>query len=399
MESLPEDVAASLTRGISAYLKATPAAELPPALRRWQKFRPQALAQRRDRLFAALEDPVMRSLIVQWLDDGRAPVSKADEQVLRLACERPEGWERDLTGRSAGPAPPRAKEQDQAGLLAEVRRRAQKARKEARVAKDEARKQVELAGLRAEEAARSAARLQEELAASRRAQAASVAQGQRLTLALEGERRKGERAVRRANKARDEARSSLKEARAEAASLRRALATTKRSPAPARSSARETHRARPGRRTPLTVPPGRLGDDALTLDDWLKVPAVQLLVDGYNVAKAEKGFGDLELPRQRQRLAQEVDALARRNKIAATIVFDGAQRPPGTARRSRLAVAVEYSRPDEIADDHLVARLAGLPPDPVVVITNDKELQARTRELGATIASSDQLLSLIRKRT
>lgn len=37
-----------------------------------------------------------------------------------------------------------------------------------------------------------------------------------------------------------------------------------------------------------------------------------------------------------------------------------------------------------------------MPPDPVVVVTNDRELQGRARRLGATIASSNQLLTLIR---
>jgi predicted RNA-binding protein with PIN domain len=59
-------------------------------------------------------------------------------------------------------------------------------------------------------------------------------------------------------------------------------------------------------------------------------------------------------------------------------------------------VRIEYSRPDEIADDHLIAKLEELPASPVIVATNDRELQQRSAALGATIATSDQLLALIR---
>jgi rRNA-processing protein FCF1 len=57
---------------------------------------------------------------------------------------------------------------------------------------------------------------------------------------------------------------------------------------------------------------------------------------------------------------------------------------------------VEYST-GEIADDHLIARLEGLPVDnPVVFVTNDRELQRRAAALGATIATPSQLLALAR---
>jgi rRNA-processing protein FCF1 len=56
---------------------------------------------------------------------------------------------------------------------------------------------------------------------------------------------------------------------------------------------------------------------------------------------------------------------------------------------------VEYSA-GETADDHLIARLERLPPQPVIVVTNDKELQQRASALRATVASSDQLLALAR---
>jgi predicted RNA-binding protein with PIN domain len=119
------------------------------------------------------------------------------------------------------------------------------------------------------------------------------------------------------------------------------------------------------------------------------------VIDGYNVAKAEGGFGSLSLEEQRDQLVKAAGKLAHRVSGRTIVVFDGSKVAAGLARRSRSRVEVEYSR-DEIADDHIVARLEELPPDPVVLVTNDKELQQRARRLGATIATSDQLLALIR---
>jgi predicted RNA-binding protein with PIN domain len=143
------------------------------------------------------------------------------------------------------------------------------------------------------------------------------------------------------------------------------------------------------------VPKGRFEDAPETLGEWLR-PGVTLIVDGYNVTKAERGFGELELEVQRDRLIEETEKLARRKKVQGTIVFDGSEVPPGTSRRRKGTVRVEFSAPDEIADDHIVALIEAMPPDPVVVVTNDRELQERARSLGATIARSDQLLALIK---
>jgi predicted RNA-binding protein with PIN domain len=149
------------------------------------------------------------------------------------------------------------------------------------------------------------------------------------------------------------------------------------------------------RRKLLKAPPGLLGDDPKTLDHWLRTENVQLLVDGYNVSKSVTGFAHLSLEDQRKRVVQAVNRLARKNGLVPIVVFDGAQAPPVLARRGRGPAVVEYSA-GEIADDHLIARLVNLPSDPVVFVTNDKELQSRAQALGATIATSGQLLALAR---
>ena len=58
------------------------------------------------------------------------------------------------------------------------------------------------------------------------------------------------------------------------------------------------------------------------LDAVLSVPAVHLIVDGYNVSKT--GYPDLPLADQRARLANQLSVLAARTGVEVTVVFDGA---------------------------------------------------------------------------
>ena len=52
--------------------------------------------------------------------------------------------------------------------------------------------------------------------------------------------------------------------------------------------------------------------------------------------------------------------------------------------------------PKVAADDYIVARLEQLPQEPVILVTNDKELQERGRELAATIAVADAHAATVR---
>ncbi|HEX2239578.1 MAG TPA: NYN domain-containing protein [Actinomycetota bacterium] len=277
------------------------------------------------------------------------------------------------------------------------REKTRQARAEARRAKEEAR--TEIADARAQ-----IAQLQAEL--EKLGTLLAAAEGER-----DGARRQLDKAAAESEGALRRARRDLERAHAEIDELRRALREEKRKvaatvPKPAKERLAGRGRARvpsepeaevaTGPRSPLPVPLGRLADDPETLLAWLDTPRVHLLVDGYNVAKAEGGYGDLELATQRERVVDGVARVARKKKIAATVVFDGSDVTPGTLRRSARPVKVEYSAPGQIADDHLVVLLEKLPSTPVVVVTNDRELQERARALGATIATSEQLLALIR---
>jgi predicted RNA-binding protein with PIN domain len=394
MIELPEDVELALVRGVGAYLRSTPATELPARLRRFRSFRPQALGRHRTDLIAVLDEDTMRALIGEWLDDGRTPLSKGEAELLRIAVQRPDGWEEKLARRSR---PRRTAERPDPA--ATTRRKLEQERDKLRRAKKA--EQELRAELKAERAV--AARLRSELddvrnqgrQAVTRANAAERARG-RAEAALDRERRRVARAVERGRAELDRAKADLKAARKEIAEVKRRAGSAEGSTTRVGGTKPSSRPRRSGPRRALPVPKGRLEDDPGTLEAWLDEPSVLLLVDGYNVTKSVGGFGELDLERQRELLVDGVARVARRKKINATVVFDGSDVAPGTKRRSKGRVRVEYSRPDEIADDHLIALLGGLPPDPVVLVTSDRELQRRAARLQATIASSPQLLALIR---
>jgi predicted RNA-binding protein with PIN domain len=401
MTDLPDDVSALLVRGIGAYVRAVPLAELPPKLKRFKSFdRPRALAPHKDALLEVLDgDRLTRARISEWMSDGRPSLSKKERAVLALAVDRPDGWAESLLAHAAKPPEPAVSPQVDAGqddLLTRAKERAAKARGDVRRVRADADKAVRSAEDRV-------ARLERELDAARseieRGRAASREAEKRATSAAHAV----ERIERKARSDREASAEKEKALRAEVRSLRRELRLERESrarataaPKPARRRSAEPASSKPRRLRRLPVPKGRLETDPETLDAWLGVEGVHLLVDGYNVAKAEGGFGDVDLPTQRRRLIEAVGKVARKKKVGATIVFDGSDVPPGTSRRARGPVAVEYSRPGEIADDHLIARVGSLDAPSVVVATNDKELQHRAAAIGATVATSNQLLGLIR---
>jgi predicted RNA-binding protein with PIN domain len=313
--------------------------------------------------------------------------------MLAIAARRADGWQEALDAGSS-PGPPKKKTTPAGGVAIE------RERSKARKARDEARRAKEDAGAEVAAARKRAAQLGSEVTA----QALRIRELQRDLGAAHKEneslRAEIEREVRKARRRAEKAEGELDRVAKELRATDRKLAARAAPPKPPATKPAAARRPRPmkepQRRVRLPVPKGRFEDAPETLEAWLATPEVHLLVDGYNVSKATGGFGDLSLETQRLRLVQELGRLARRHGIRASIVFDGSDIGPGTSRRSRGPVAVEYSHPDEIADDHLVAKLEGLPKHPVIVVTNDRDLQRRTARLGATIATSDQLLKLIR---
>ena len=152
---------------------------------------------------------------------------------------------------------------------------------------------------------------------------------------------------------------------------------------------------RPERREPLPVPAGRNADDPETLAAWMASAGVLILVDGYNVTKHERGFPSRSLEDQRTLLLDLCRRLARRWGAEITVVFDGADVEAVPTRVGVGAVGVVFTDAGRIADDEIVARVNAEPAErPVVVVTSDNELRERTAALGASVARSTALLGL-----
>ena len=394
--TFPTDIRAALVEGLGAYVARAAHLDLPKKLRRLKGFTPKGLARHGNELLELLEDETQRKLILQDLDEDSLRLSKRNASLLRIALERSDGWAAQLASMSdSSEEPQRETGGEFEKQLERERRKVKEAREEAKKAKVAARSAIENNARKVEELERAIAATHAELKQLRAELKAAATEAANATSALERRERRAQREVEKARADRDESRAEAKSLRKEVARLKRDLTSTKpvNKPRPRKTVARPRD---PEVRKPLEVPKGLMAESRETLEAWLKEPNVSLLIDGYNVSKTEGGFVDVSLEQQRNRLVDEIDRLSRRMKVPSTIVFDGALIEPAAVRRKRRTVVVAYSKPPEIADDHLEALLEEKPNHPVIVVTNDRELQDRSVALGATIARSEQLLSLIR---
>lgn len=396
--AIPEAAVPLVVKGVGAYMRAAPALDLPPDVRRLRNFHQKMLMAHAEEVVALLEDEAARGLVLQWLDDSPS-LPKKQEQALRLATERGDGWEEALA-ELAGPVRQADPAQD---LRDALRRKSDKAA----AAKEEARRVKESSRRSLQDERATAKELSKELQAARRDAAASAGDAAQARAEAERAAAEADKIERRAKKDVAAAEAREREATGQLRSVRKELSAARRRIAGlelAVEKAAQRKRAAPapkkeaprGPRRPLPVPPGRLADDPLTLDAWLDAAGAQLLVDGYNVTKSARGFPDLDLASQRERLVEQLEKLALRKNVPTTVVFDGSDVAPGRSRLGRTRVRIEYSRPGETADDHLIAKLASAPPEPVVLVTGDRELQERAAAEGATIAVAAQLLELAR---
>ena len=393
MPALPDDIAAALVRGIGTYIREHPANELPADLRRFRSFRPQALAPHREKLLASLEDEATRARIKHWLENDKSPLGKSDARVLAVATARKDGWEEELKGASK----PRAERQKPAtahdSKLNAEREKTRKAKDELRKAREELRSAEQRSAARISELEATVADLTTRLHKAEKDVVTARSEADRATERAERSQRKAKKDAEKAALDRDDARKEAKALRKELTAARVAAAKSDTSP----RSAPKKHSSKPKKRIPLTVPKGRLADDPANLKKWLTRDDVRLLIDGYNVAKAEGGFEGQLLESQRERLIDAVFKLAKMTDTETIVVFDAQMVPGRRSRKTRKRpVVIEWSNQDQIADDYIVDRLGQLPQEPVILVTNDKELQERGRDLAATIATSQQLLALIR---
>jgi predicted RNA-binding protein with PIN domain len=123
-------------------------------------------------------------------------------------------------------------------------------------------------------------------------------------------------------------------------------------------------------------------------------PSARWLVDGMNLigSRPDRWWNDPD--RAVRRLIGELDRYAASTGEAVTVVFD--RQPPGVPAGVHGAVVAFASRRGRnAADDEIVGMLEGdRAPDSVTVVTSDRGLVERARQLGAGVRSS----SLFRRR-
>src|SRR6266511_768811 len=138
-------------------------------------------------------------------------------------------------------------------------------------------------------------------------------------------------------------------------------------------------------------------------------PGVRWLIDGMNVIGSRPDGWWNDPDRAVRRLLEELDRYASAAGEDLTVVFD--RQPPDVAPGAHGAVQVAFAswRGRNAADDEIVRMLAEAEvPDAFRVVTSDRRLAERVRELGAGVTSAgsfrrrmDQVLvgeRLVRRR-
>jgi nicotinic acid mononucleotide adenylyltransferase/predicted RNA-binding protein with PIN domain len=119
----------------------------------------------------------------------------------------------------------------------------------------------------------------------------------------------------------------------------------------------------------------------------------RVLVDGNNVVGSRPDGWWRDRPAAARRLVAQLQDLAARRGDDVTVVFDG--RPlPDLAEGDHDGVRVAYARrPGRDAGDDRIVEEIGNDDDPasLTVVTSDRELARRARELGATVEGAGSL--------
>lgn len=258
-----------------------------------------------------------------------------------------------------------------------LRERAQRMQQE----RDDARRQLDGAQARARQAAEERDGLRRELdRMGRRVQELGArleaAESER-DQAVERERRRGAAELDRLRGELASLRRSEQERRTEERRRAAAESQSDASPPPSRSGPGRpgTGRARPGR--PSELPAGVRPDTREAVEALLGRDRL-VLVDGYNLTLSQRG--ELPLDQQRTWLVQALATQVARRGIRPTVVFDSDIAGPGGRSERGRGVTVRYTGEGATADDELVFAVAALEGDePVLVVTDDRELRERLR--------------------
>ena len=116
------------------------------------------------------------------------------------------------------------------------------------------------------------------------------------------------------------------------------------------------------------------------------------LVDGMNLigSRPDRWWNDPD--RAVRRLIGELDRFAAATGDDVTVVFDRRPRDVEPGRHGAVGVAFASRRGSNAADDEIVTMVAG-DPDPAAdrVVTSDRRLAERVRDLGAGVEPSSRV--------
>lgn len=212
--------------------------------------------------------------------------------------------------------------------------------------------------------------------------------------AVERERRRQDARVRELEEELRDVRRRQEQEREERARRRReaeaaATAAAREEEHRKRRTSAGTAKVRPGRPTKL---PKHIAADTTQEADALLGPGRLVLIDGYNVTLKHRG--DLSLEEQRTWLIRQLQSLARSRGVRPEVIFDG--RDLGVAPRvaeGGREVTVRFSLEGVTADDEIEMAVVATD-EPIVVVTDDRELRDRLRPHGVDLLRTATFVSL-----
>ncbi|MFC7344101.1 NYN domain-containing protein [Saccharopolyspora griseoalba] len=420
-DALPAPLRARLAELAADALGDMRSRDVPAVLRPVVRFAPAKRAKLgQGPLLNALRDsPVFRAAVLDWCRTNRAAalsLEDGDPVVVGAAAvllgSPVAGHYVELVGFRAEQSKLRA-ERDSAlakvdRLTAELERarselaeaRELAARAESNEEADRLRKRLREQGMRlreAKDAAEEARRELEQAESAREAAVAEVAaERDRERDRARREHERAERSIADAQVARESAREArqgdevrlallLETLEGAVGGLRRELGASGSGPRPADVVQRVREQA------------GTAGElaDAPALDRLLTLPAVHLIVDGYNVTKT--GYPELPLADQRDRLAHQLAALSARTGAEVTVVFDGADVlavPTAGPRGVRVLFSEAGVQADDVIRDLVAAEPKGRQ---LVVATSDRAVVTSVQRRGAYAVPSAVLVERLHR--
>jgi predicted RNA-binding protein with PIN domain len=156
----------------------------------------------------------------------------------------------------------------------------------------------------------------------------------------------------------------------------------------------EAHLAESGSRSSSGAA-SRPVDDPMLVRELLNLPQVHMIVDGYNVTRAEWDDATLEI--QRNRLLRGLGPLVAQTGAEITVVFDGTNAESRPTVSQPRGVRVLFSPRGVLADDVIRDLVAAEPVGrPVGVVTSDQEIARDVgRKSGVRVIGARALVRLL----